>query len=213
MSDFGYVGCSYDWRSRHSVRVCLTQNTGCSEFFQALSGRDQQWYDKCHMVAVRGFFLLILMTCAALPVFPQFSSFASGFDGLRLYFTTELRQAGADQPIYGKAFIADANGIRPLLIRNRDVFPDRTFSENGFTTNFYNLAGISVASDVSQMAIVGLRECIGLTSGLCQYPDSTTVYDPRGEAVFSAVGHLAVSPNGRWGLSTAVKLTAPYTEH
>jgi uncharacterized protein (TIGR03437 family) len=110
-------------------------------------------------------------------------------------------------------FIADTNGIRPLLIRNRDVFPaNYPPASNPFTTNFYNLVGISVASDVSQMAIVGLRECMGLTSGLCRYPDSTTVYNARGETVFSADGHLAVSPNGRWGLVTAIRLTSPETE-
>src|SRR5258708_31068911 len=126
--------------------------------------------------------LLLLMAWGVLPAAAQFASLSTTHDGSVLFFTTPLSQTGSGQPDYGKVFIVDGNGVRPLLVRNRDVymFPPVIFL-HAFTTNAYYLDNVSTAGDISQLAIEGLGECSGLTAALCGTRNYTTVYNARGE--------------------------------
>lgn len=155
-------------------------------------------------------FSVVTLLWSTLSAFAQFDSLSTNFDGSRLYFTSVLQQSGTEQPDSGKAFVADAAGIRPLLVRNREVFPGLP---NTLTTNFYNLVGVDIAANTSHLAIVGSRECLGLPLATCRASDQTTVYNTRGEEVFSTSGYLALSPNGRWGLATTMILIRPSTQH
>jgi hypothetical protein len=98
---------------------------------------------------------------------------------------------------WGKLFILDASGLRPLLIRHRDVKIDGT--------NGYDLRAGTFSSDGSWLAVTGRAECMG-TSGICGPRDEnvTTLYDWTGTARLTVPGVVQFSPNGRW-LATAMR--------
>jgi len=146
-----------------------------------------------------------------MPLTAQYTSLSTDYSGSTLYFTTELSQAGSDQPDHGKVFIADADGIRPLLIREREVTSVRTVS-GGLAplTNYFHLVGVDIASRGSRIAVVGFREC-GASSIQCGYADRADLYNDRGELTLSTDEFVTLSPNGRWALATAVGLTSPVT--
>lgn len=152
---------------------------------------------------------LWLLTATSLSA--QFTSLSTTIDGSQLYFTTDLRQAGAGQPAYGKAFVADASGVRPLLIRNRDLtFMDPfNFQPDGYRTNYYDLTSISAAGNVSALAVSGFRYCEIIDGRYCAFQNETTVYNSRGEIAFEGNGIVALSRNGKWGLSTVIRVADP----
>ena len=148
--------------------------------------------------------LLLFFASSVLPATAQFASLSTTHDGSVLFFATPLSQTGTDQPNHGKVFIVDTNGVKLLQSRNRDVFPNTSFvfPPTAYQTNFYDLVDVSAAGDLSQLAIAAVRECSGYTSGLCGSPDSSDLYNARGENILTVDGHLMVSRNGNWGLVT-----------
>jgi uncharacterized protein (TIGR03437 family) len=168
-----------------------------------------------HNISMRRLALIstrTVLACTVLPLCAQFSSMSSDFTGSRLFFSTELSQTGAGQPNHGKVFTADANGIRPLLIHNRDIVSTGAgLFANAFITNFYNIDGVDVSSDGAHLSIAALRECSGFTSGLCGYAAATSLFNNRGEIVLAAPGRLALSPSGKWALGVAGPLTSAET--
>ena len=154
----------------------------------------------------------LVACCAAVPVLAQISSMATDFAGNRLFFTTELSQADSGQPPYGKLFLADELGVRPLLIRSREVLHN---NPSGLLlrsyTNVYNLDGTDVASNGTLLSVVGLRECSG-TSIACHVAEYTTIYNDRGQVAMNAEGRVLLSPNGKWGLGVAGGLSSPGTD-
>jgi hypothetical protein len=131
---------------------------------------------------------------------------STDFTGSRLFFSTELSQAGTTQPDYGKAFIADENGIRPLLIYNRDVNYFSGIFQGSLETNYYHVDGLDLSSDGTYLSVMALKECT-VSAGLCANLDKTTIYNNRGETVLTGRGHLALSPNGKWALGIEVMTT------
>jgi hypothetical protein len=139
----------------------------------------------------------MLFLCILAPAECQWSSIASNHDGTQVYFVTRLRQEGSAQPLYGKLFIAAPSGIRPLLIRNRDVTPFGVGSAL-YSTNAYDVIGVDVPPDVSRLAVVATGEC-HILSAICDGAEiaTTTVYDATGTGIdFPGRGRL--SPNGEW---------------
>jgi len=135
-----------------------------------------------------------------LPAAAQFESLSTTGNGSVLFFTTRLSQTGTDQPYHGKVFLVDSRGVRPLLVRERVEFPAGSIFPGAFTTNFYDLVGVSIVGDISALAITGVRECSGLSGGLCVAPDESEVYNASGERILTAGGSTIVSRNGRWAL-------------
>jgi uncharacterized protein (TIGR03437 family) len=156
-------------------------------------------------------FFLAFIAWGVLPAAAQFASLATTDDGSVLFFTTPLSQTGTDQPNHGKVFIVDANGVRLLQARNQEVLANDFLGHPALLTNFYDLVGVSAAGDLSQLAIAGLRECSGFTSGLCGTPDRADVYNAHGENILSVNGNVMISRNGNWGLVTEHRLGDIYT--
>ena len=159
--------------------------------------------------------ILMLILSNVVPAFAQFSAMATDYAGQRLFFSTELSQAGSGQPDYGKVFVADWRGVQLLLIYNyeapaqgRDTWP----FPGAFVTNFYNVDGVDLSSNGAYVSVMALRVCSGLTSGLCGYADQSTLYDNRGQVALTADGRLVLSPGGKWAFGIAGPLTGPYTE-
>jgi hypothetical protein len=50
--------------------------------------------------------------------YAPFAGLATPYDGSVVYFSSALRIKGSNQPLYGKLFVADENGVR--LFRSRD---------------------------------------------------------------------------------------------
>ena len=71
---------------------------------------------------VAGFF-------AAIPLLAQFNSLSTDYNGSRLYLVSRLSQQGTSQPFHGKLFIADRQGVRPLVVIERNFTP---YLEPGF---------------------------------------------------------------------------------
>jgi uncharacterized protein (TIGR03437 family) len=151
----------------------------------------------------------IFLVCACLPAFAQLSSMSTDYAGQILYFTTELRQAGTAQPNHGKLFLVDFRGVRPLLIHNREVVSRDTSTQfpGAYVTNFYNIDGVDVSSNGDHLAVAALRECVGLSAGLCRYADQTLIYNRLGQTAMIADGRVVLSPNGRWALAVAGSLS------
>jgi len=159
--------------------------------------------------------LALLATCAALPSFAQFSSMSTDFAGERLFFTTELSQAGSGQPDYGKVFVANSGSVRPQLIYgyvSTRADPTSLLFPYGLLTNFYYVDGVDLSSNGAYLSVMALRACSGYTSGLCGYPDQTIIYDNRGQAALTTDGHVILSPNGKWALGVAKPLWSPFNE-
>src|SRR5260370_42578540 len=95
--------------------------------------------------------LFLHSICIAVPATAQFSSMATGYAGQRLLFTTRLSQTNSGQPDYGKLFVADSGGVRPLLIydyvviSNMGLYP----GQPGILTNPYYIKGADIASNRS----------------------------------------------------------------
>lgn len=150
-------------------------------------------------------YALLLLMGAVLPALAQFQSLSTPDDGSRLYFTTRLRQTGTDQPAYGKMFLADDRGVRPLLIVSREWTPFdlwRPSKELG-TSNYYDVFGAEIAGDGTKLAAMARRDC-AISDGICSYSDQTLtkIYDQRGQEAASFPGGVRLSPNGRWGIVT-----------
>jgi uncharacterized protein (TIGR03437 family) len=146
---------------------------------------------------------LLLLIGAVLPAVAQFESLSTPDDGSILFFTTRLRQAGTDQPAHGKLFIADHQGVRPLMIRNRDWTPMELYGQPGLgVSNYYDVIGVDIAGDGSRLATVALRDC-RFSEDMCVYTDQswTTVYDRNGQESSSFKGCTRLSSNGRWGIA------------
>lgn len=139
-------------------------------------------------------------------ILAQWNSLSTNYDGSRLYFTTRLQQAGTDQPSHGKAFVADLEGIRPLLIRNRDFL--QTLPGGVGYTNAYDIFGVYADADVSRLSIVAARLCN--FGSVCASSDQadTSLYDRSGKET-TYRGRMLLSPNGNWGLITSVPNFAP----
>ena len=164
-------------------------------------------------VLMRNTQITALLICAALPLYAQLSSMSTDFAGGRLFFTTELSQAGSGQPAHGKVFVAEAGSVKPLLIYDRLEFrapPNAALFPNGLLTNYYWVDGADLASNGSYASVSALRVCAGYTSGLCGSPNQSTIYDDRGQVAFTVDGQALLSPNGKWALSVAEYLAGAY---
>jgi hypothetical protein len=95
--------------------------------------------------------LIALLFWIALPVTGQWTSLATNVDGTQVYFVSSFQQTGSNQPGWGKLFIADQSGVRPILIRNRDI---GGLPSNFYVTNAYDVIGVAVASELSRLAVV-----------------------------------------------------------
>lgn len=147
--------------------------------------------------------LLVLAVCLS----AQYTSLSTDSSGSTLFFTADFLQPGADQPNWGKLFIADDNGVRPFLIRPREVTPIRVFTD-GHITNPYDLLGVDLASNNSRISVAAFHECT-VTVQYCQFMDSSDVYDDRGGHLFSTDGLVSFSPNGAWALAVGVSAAGP----
>jgi uncharacterized protein (TIGR03437 family) len=141
---------------------------------------------------------VFLFAWALVPAFAQFGSLATNHDGSRVYFVSNLRQTGTNQPPWGKVFVADAAGIWPLAIRNRDV---NWVSPSGYITNPFNLTAVAIAHDESRLALLGGPDCnYGSPCSLIDL-SQTDIYDSTGQDTLTIPGRRAnISPNGRWAL-------------
>lgn len=156
--------------------------------------------------------ILVLLMGAVLPALAQFESLSTPYDGSRLYFTSRLRQSGTDQPSWGKMFLADSQGIRPLLVEERVWTATPSWGRAAGTSNYYDVFGAEISSGETRLAAMTRRDCVGST-GLCGYSDQTwtRVYNERGQEAAAFQGGLRLSPNGRWGLVTAGR-NVPFPE-
>lgn len=150
----------------------------------------------------------LLALTSALPA--QYTSLSTDSSGSTLFFTAEFTQPESAQAVWGKLFIADDEGVRPFLIRPRDVTPIRVFND-GHITNAYDLLGVDLASNGSRLAVAGARECT-VTVQYCQFMDTSDVYDNQGQFLLTANGLVSFSPNGEWALAVGVSSDAPFTQ-
>ncbi len=134
---------------------------------------------------------------SVLPLAAQFTSLSTNNDGSLLFFTTPLSQTGVGQPNFGKVFVVDSTGVRPWLLRTRLV--DGNATGNAYTTNAYNLVGVS-AGDNSNVAVSSVIGCVGFSVTLCGSINRTDVYNANRESVFSGEGTTVLSRNGNWAL-------------
>ncbi|MFN7934268.1 MAG: hypothetical protein U0R19_13140 [Bryobacteraceae bacterium] len=151
---------------------------------------------------------LLLAVSVALQA--QYTSLSTDSIGSTLFFTAEFTQPDSAQPAWGKLFIAGDEGVRPFLIRSRDVTPVRVFND-GHITNAYDLVGVDLASNGSRLAVAGARECT-VTVQFCQFMDTSDVYGNQGQYLFTANGLVSFSPNGEWALAVGVSAAAPFTQ-
>ncbi len=144
---------------------------------------------------------LLLCLCGGFPVFAQFSRMATDYAGERLYFTTNLSQARSGQPDYGKLFIADAKGVRPLLIYNYVLLMDSTlYGSRAVLTNSYWVDQVSVSDNGAFISVAAESDCSGFQGG-CPVGEQSTVYNAQGQVALTAAGRVIVSPNGTWALA------------
>lgn len=143
---------------------------------------------------------------SSLPAWGQFASLSTDYTGSLLYFVTKLTQAGTSQPKYGKLFLLDSEGLRPAAVFERVWYPSSVPIWRG-TSNHYDLNAVHLASDGSMLSFSGAREC-ELSVGVCGTPNSAFIYDSSGQQFpLSIDGTVRLSPNGRWGVRTAIRVS------
>lgn len=146
--------------------------------------------------------MLVAFFCFSSYCLGQFTSLATTDDGSVLYFVTNLRQKGTDQPLWGKAFVADAAGLRPYLVVQMD--PSTPNPPPAMTiTNNYNLLFVDVSGDGDVVSRAGSSDCVNGMS-LCVYrePVTTTLTGSASPTTwFPGVLHL--SANAKYGLTVS----------
>ena len=166
---------------------------------------------------VAGFF-------AAIPLLAQFNSLSTDYNGSRLYLVSRLSQQGTSQPFHGKLFIADRQGVRPLVVIERNFTP---YLEPGFNgpdpglSNYYDITSVSLAKEAGRLSFTSAREC-RITSSTCGEADTASVYDSNGSPLALPLvpnpdrpvpGALKFSPDGNWAISTSRRLSGPIADH
>jgi len=136
------------------------------------------------------------------PLWAQYSGISFSPDNSHILVGTSLRQKAASpgQPTWGKLFRVDDSGVRPFLIRNRDVISSSS------QTNGYDLREARYSPDGRWLAVTGGAACLFPSGGICQSFDEnrTTLYDAQGEDRLTIPGRGVVfSENGNWMASTS----------
>ncbi|HYM13587.1 MAG TPA: hypothetical protein VEU62_22795 [Bryobacterales bacterium] len=142
------------------------------------------------------FVALLLALLGAASAAGQFHDLAATDDGSVLYFSSPLRQRGADQFPHDKIFRLGSDGIQ--LIAQREYQP--TAGPN--YSNFYRLIESNVSGDGAILSYVAQRDCIGGSSCLfVERNETTLVRPPQGSPVTTFTGRGWLSRNGRYALN------------
>ncbi|MFN3323208.1 MAG: hypothetical protein ACK5AZ_06915 [Bryobacteraceae bacterium] len=114
-----------------------------------------------------------------------------------LYFSAPFRQTGTDQFIWAKLFVADAQGIRLLLQRER-VLPPEDPSGVPRTSNPFQLRDPFVSDDGAVIAFTGQTICTGSLSGCIGRSPRFAEVMTGGETSAFGIGAASLSRNGRF---------------
>jgi uncharacterized protein (TIGR03437 family) len=137
--------------------------------------------------------LFLILLALAAPAVGQFAGLGSTADGSTLYFSTPLRLRGSNSPFTYKVLRQDTHLTE---------FLSRDLGEPiGWTwTNFYDLVASQPSSDGSLIAISARRVCGGGSGCLAVQTAQGSIVDRSGKRLFSDLGYVSMSPNGRWAL-------------
>jgi len=160
--------------------------------------------------------VLALPVLVSLSAFAQFDSLATDYAGDRLYFVSRLAQAGTSQPTYGKLFLADRDGIRPVVIYQREwTSTPRDGQENAGYSNYYDMKAVDLARNGGRFSFSAARDCF-VSASYCGTRDNPYVFGADGKQFVlqpplsyepSFGGTLRLSSNGRWGMGTTPRMT------
>lgn len=140
------------------------------------------------------YLVLCASFCAAL--FAQFDGLATTQDGAAVYFVSALRFKETTQPLHGKLFVADRDGVR--LVRSREMEPFTPQTPNCSLGNYYRYTdSVDVAGDGSVVAARVSADVFG-TCGFPVFSSGTNLLAPGADRVLP--GLVRLSPNGRFGL-------------
>lgn len=136
------------------------------------------------------------MASVSATAWAQFYSLATPADGSAVYFTTSLRLKGTFEPLSGKVFRADQNGVRLAVGRElRPLSLPVNYSGNCVLGKLYTFAGVELSSDGATLAAQG-RDW---TAGQCHGAGAATLLR-RPTGTRDVNGTLRISANGRWAV-------------
>src|SRR4051812_9205127 len=160
--------------------------------------------------------VLALPALVSLSAFAQFDSLATDYAGDRLYFVSRLAQAGTSEPTYGKLFLADRDGIRPVVVYQREwTSTPRDGQENAGYSNYYDMKAVDLARNGGRFSFSAARDCF-VSASYCGTRDNPYVFGADGKQFVlqpplsyepSFGGTLRLSSNGRWGMGTTPRMT------
>ncbi len=134
----------------------------------------------------------------ALSIWPsaaQFHDLTATADGSVLYFASVQRQVGSDQPLHGKIFRVDQNGLSLFEARERVEPPPLPEFFKGITTNVFDMSRAEVSADGAVVGIVGLSDCL-TSCDSARMPGSNV--RARSGVDIEAEAFVRLSPNGRF---------------
>jgi uncharacterized protein (TIGR03437 family) len=137
--------------------------------------------------------LFLILLALAAPAVGQFAGLGSTADGSTLYFSTPLRLRGSNSPFTYKILRQDTR-LTEFLSRDLGDPIGWTWS------NFYDLMAAQPSSDGSVIAISARRLCGGGSGCLSVQTAQGSIVDRAGKQLFSDLGSVSMSPNGRWAL-------------
>jgi hypothetical protein len=97
-------------------------------------------------------------------------------------------------------FVADSQGVRPLVIYNYEADNSSFEGHPAILTNYYNAQGVDVSSNGMYISVLAQRICEGYTVGLCESEQQSTVYNALGQTALTTAGPVILSPGGTWAL-------------
>jgi uncharacterized protein (TIGR03437 family) len=137
--------------------------------------------------------ILAVVALAGPSLWGQFNGLATPYDGSVVYFSSTLSLKGANQPNYGKLFVADESGVK-LFKQLQKILPPS--AGDCVVGSQYALDGAEVTSDGLIVASPGEVSYSGPCRGLLK---ATAVI--RATGITELAGYAYLSPSGRYAIS------------
>jgi uncharacterized protein (TIGR03437 family) len=152
----------------------------------------------------RIFAALAVWSCTA---YAQFTGLGTSYDGSAVYFASDLRIKGSNEPTHGKLFVADEAGVR--LFRSRDETPVPPSVPSCGAGSMFAYLGAEVSADGRTIAAAMQGN---VQTMFCEHGTlylGTDLISPAGDHDFpltvrlSPAGHYALA----WGRASAIDLS------